>query len=597
MIKQNALIIILPVSQELYARLEQQREKLQALDSTWLQSSSCKPHFISASFISTKPDTRKRQHFAMLEMIVDGSRSAFLNKALEQLEWRELVNTSFELCEGFPGSSATGAELCAYLKTGFKRAELHHVGASYKPVGTVVDEEKVYIQARKDLEQHYENASSRNQVWKELCTGLTKSYFHTIRNARSKPFLEYFNILNVESRSHLRAVFGFFCALFVIAAALLTAYRLVATDFILPHWQKMILISVPTLYFLAGVYVSAREVPKNLKLQYWLQALIENTFTVFIGTVRVLVYLLFILWLLSLEWAAVPDALPVVAAHVTFLVMTLLVALMGYAFALERGALIAGLLHSGLWLYAYVSEEPGFAWFTLYCLYIEAVLYAGLLIFTVYKIRRSELDEKIHRLPEMPSEQPIRPSERVSCHNHMISVTKIRDGFFRLCLIKVLMRLVDFFAFFARVENRGQSEVIHFARFSVLSANDVNYLVFVSSFDDGFSSYLGEFNSFLLNALWGNTQGCPETEFLFWKGAENEIEFRRYARNSMFDYDFYFSAYPDVLLRDRHRATSTCKDLNYPPNDQLVRPLSLSNSLRKKHLEHHELDLAFRRLQ
>lgn len=127
----------------------------------------------------------------------------------------------------------------------------------------------------------------------------------------------------------------------------------------------------------------------------------------------------------------------------------------------------------------------------------------------------------------------------------------IRPGIFR----KYALRLVLWTIEQARLRIAYEGELggitsIHFARWVVL---DDETLLFFSNYDGSWESYLSDFVDKAakgLSAVWTNTKWFPETKAFFWKGADQEAIFKRWARTFQVRNQIWYSAYPNLSVDD-----------------------------------------------
>lgn len=143
--------------------------------------------------------------------------------------------------------------------------------------------------------------------------------------------------------------------------------------------------------------------------------------------------------------------------------------------------------------------------------------------------------------------------EDVQVQNHMVSVTDIKDGRFRLNTIRLVLFVVNLVArLTANKGSLGGISSIHFARW-VITPDDKS-VIFMSNFDGSWESYLNDFIDLAargLTAVWSNTDnaiGFPRTKWLVTEGARDEARFKAYARFSMVPTHTWYSAYPDLTV-------------------------------------------------
>jgi len=163
--------------------------------------------------------------------------------------------------------------------------------------------------------------------------------------------------------------------------------------------------------------------------------------------------------------------------------------------------------------------------------------------------------------------------EDFQAQNHLVSVTQVKPGRFRLLLLRGVLRAVILVV--RLVMNRGKLASItsvHFARW-VITGDDKN-LVFLSNFDGSWESYLNDFidlAAFGLNAVWANTDnriGYPSSKFLIKGGAEEGDRFKAYARYSQVRSRVWYSAYPDLTVENIGNDIAIRDDLFSDLDDQ-----------------------------
>lgn len=147
-------------------------------------------------------------------------------------------------------------------------------------------------------------------------------------------------------------------------------------------------------------------------------------------------------------------------------------------------------------------------------------------------------------------EEALGSREDLAGQNHMASITRVKDGWFRYVVLRVVLWVLNVVA---RVTaNRGTLggiTSIHFARWVITPDRS---LVFLSNFDGSWESYLNDFidlGAFGLSAVWSNTDtdvGFPATRWLVKGGARVADRFKAYARSSMVPAGVWYSAYPTI---------------------------------------------------
>ncbi len=154
--------------------------------------------------------------------------------------------------------------------------------------------------------------------------------------------------------------------------------------------------------------------------------------------------------------------------------------------------------------------------------------------------------------------------------NHLASVTRIKEGWFRLLTLRVVLWAINLVArVSANKGSLGGISSIHFARWVIAPGG--KHLVFLSNFDGSWQSYLSDFIDLAargLTAVWTNTDneiGFPRTRWLLLDGARDEARFKAYARYSQLRTRVWYCAYPDLSMANIGN--------NMRLRDQLCEPL------------------------
>lgn len=139
--------------------------------------------------------------------------------------------------------------------------------------------------------------------------------------------------------------------------------------------------------------------------------------------------------------------------------------------------------------------------------------------------------------------------------NHMISLVHVKPGVLRAVLARVSLLAVGLVARArARTGYLSSMRTIHFAHWALVSNG--GRLMFHSNFDGSWESYLDDFIEKAhagLTAAWTHGVGFPPTEFLVKQGATHGRRFKAWARHSMAESQFWFSAYPDYSVNQIER--------------------------------------------
>jgi hypothetical protein len=146
-------------------------------------------------------------------------------------------------------------------------------------------------------------------------------------------------------------------------------------------------------------------------------------------------------------------------------------------------------------------------------------------------------------------------AEDQTVQNHMISIVHIKPGILRAVLVRAGLWGLGFaLRVFARDGYLGSMRTIHFAHWAII--NNGGRLMFHSNFDSSWESYLDDFiekANVGLTLAWTNGVGFPPTRFLILEGATHGRQFKAWARHSMTESLFWFSAYPALTVNQIER--------------------------------------------
>lgn len=150
--------------------------------------------------------------------------------------------------------------------------------------------------------------------------------------------------------------------------------------------------------------------------------------------------------------------------------------------------------------------------------------------------------------------------------NHMGSVVHLRPGVLRAVLVRVAMRVLGLVL---RVQERdgylGSMRTIHFAHWAFISNG--SRLMFFSNFDGSWESYLDDFIEKAhggLTLAWTSAIGFPTTRFLVLDGATQGRKFKAWARHSMAESLFWYSAYAGFTVNQIERQARVAEGLRRP---------------------------------
>jgi hypothetical protein len=143
----------------------------------------------------------------------------------------------------------------------------------------------------------------------------------------------------------------------------------------------------------------------------------------------------------------------------------------------------------------------------------------------------------------------LRDMEDYGPQNQISTLSPIKPGaFWRLTAWVFLSVVADYIS--RHVFTRGSLSglrTVHFARFMVLGRP--RRVLFTSYYDGDLESYNNDFIdkvAWVLNGVFGNESGYPQTRWLFGLGARNEAGFKAFLRGHQIPTQAWYSAYPDL---------------------------------------------------
>lgn len=156
--------------------------------------------------------------------------------------------------------------------------------------------------------------------------------------------------------------------------------------------------------------------------------------------------------------------------------------------------------------------------------------------------------------------------------NHLVSITNVKPGWFRLVTLKLILWLANLIA---RTSNKGELSgipSIHFAHWSLI--DEGQRLLFLSNYGGSWGSYLDDFidkASIGLTAIWSSTSGFPPAKFLAFKGARDGPRFKSFARRSQTAAIVWYSAYPDLTVQNINNNSAIREDLYTTLDDEAIK--------------------------
>ena len=178
------------------------------------------------------------------------------------------------------------------------------------------------------------------------------------------------------------------------------------------------------------------------------------------------------------------------------------------------------------------------------------LLWVLVVVIAVYlRLRWLEsIDWVSERFPSAHVEAEMAARENHCAQNHMVSITRLKPGLVRRITIRLAFWTIAQVGSLAyRPGYLGPIGTIHFARW--ITVPGTRDFIFFSNYGGSWQAYLEDFITlahFGLTAAWSNTVGFPRTSNLFLQGATDADRFKRYARQSMQQTRFWYSAYPDI---------------------------------------------------
>ena len=150
--------------------------------------------------------------------------------------------------------------------------------------------------------------------------------------------------------------------------------------------------------------------------------------------------------------------------------------------------------------------------------------------------------------------------------NHMGSVVHLKPGALRAVLIRAgLWGLGLVLRVTAHNGYLSSMRTIHFAHWAITP--DGARLMFFSNFDSSWESYLDDFIEKAhpgLTLAWSSGTGFPPTRFLMLDGATQGRRFKAWARHSMAESLFWFSAYKSFTVNQIERQARIADGLRKP---------------------------------
>ena len=193
-----------------------------------------------------------------------------------------------------------------------------------------------------------------------------------------------------------------------------------------------------------------------------------------------------------------------------------------------------------------------------------------LLPWAVFALRHKERTDVPARYDTDPDGvHALAAQEDVLTQNQLTHYVPIKPGRLRRWLLRTVLRFIDLTARFR--QNQGQLggiSTIHFARWVIV--DEGRQLLFFSNYDGSWENYLGDFidkAALGLTGIWSNSEGFPATHWLAWGGATDEGRFKAWTRAHQVKTPLWYSAYPDLTVRNVLENQAICRGLLQRPAD------------------------------
>ena len=240
-----------------------------------------------------------------------------------------------------------------------------------------------------------------------------------------------------------------------------------------------------------------------------------------------------------------------------------LVALLGVVFALSAWLLCQ--------LASPLLDRLEVVWPGLHQIRLDAIIYnrplkwalltglGALLIVpaALLRLRRLERTDATNDAPRVDAAalREMARREDFITQNHMISIVHVKPGVLRMVLARLALRALGLLLRITATNGYLVSmRTIHFAHWSLI--DNGGRLMFHSNFDGSWESYLDDFIEKAhvgLTLAWTHGVGFPPTRLLSQRGATDGRKFKAWARHSMSQSGFWFSAYKQYSVNQIER--------------------------------------------
>ena len=219
----------------------------------------------------------------------------------------------------------------------------------------------------------------------------------------------------------------------------------------------------------------------------------------------------------------------------------------------NQGRVIAGLVIVVLLL---ITLGVFHIWVLLGLLGVVAITVG---IFLLMLRQHEKNDDKVITTPVADEElvRQLADREDKIVQNQLTHIVPIKPGAFRKFTLGAVMKVINTAASLLYTQGKlGGIPSIHFARW--VTIDNGTRLLFFSNFDGSWENYLGDFIDKAatgLTSVWSNTRNFPSTEFLLYKGATDERNFKEWARAAQIPTDLWYSAYKLLTVENINNNT------------------------------------------
>ena len=185
---------------------------------------------------------------------------------------------------------------------------------------------------------------------------------------------------------------------------------------------------------------------------------------------------------------------------------------------------------------------------------LGALLIVPAVLLRLRRLERTDAATDAPRVDEAALREMARREDFIT-QNHMISIVHVKPGVLRMVLARLALRALGLLLRITATNGYLISmRTIHFAHWSLL--DNGGRLMFHSNFDGSWESYLDDFIEKAhvgLTLAWTHGVGFPPTRLLSQGGATEGRKFKAWARHSMSQSGFWFSAYKQYSVNQIER--------------------------------------------